>query len=73
MRCEPCFGTGRRPIPATLVRLPDGAVIVARWRVCDECRGSGVVSCCEGTERFAGVAGQPGSECGLGQSPEAAR
>ncbi len=25
-----------------------------------------IVSCCEGTERFAGVAGQPGSESGMG-------
>ncbi|RXF72086.1 hypothetical protein [Hansschlegelia zhihuaiae] len=62
MRCEPCAGTGRVMIPATPIRVAQGVVGVASWLVCDECRGIGVVSCCEGTERHAGVAGYFGGK-----------
>lgn len=65
MRCEACGGTGRVRIEPTPMRVAQGTVGVATWIVCDECRGACHVSCCEGTERHAGVAGQPGSETGM--------
>lgn len=57
MRCEPCHGSGQIKIPPTPATVTQGARILISWRVCPECRGTGVVSCCEGFERDAGVPG----------------
>lgn len=50
MRCDPCQGTGR-----VLVRDENGSVKFLSaepvQRFCTDCRGSGQVSCCEGSER----------------------
>jgi hypothetical protein len=56
MICEPCSGLGRIPCaprPATV----NGITGMVTWSVCRECGGNGIVSCCEGIERDAGVAG----------------
>lgn len=57
MRCERCQGEGRIRIEPRPVVTTEGARGVIEWIVCDECRGARIVSCCEGTERHAGVAG----------------
>ncbi len=67
MQCEPCQGTGRVLIPATPIRTAQGTIGVVEWIVCPECRGARVVSCCEGSERWAGVAGQAGAGMGCGR------
>lgn len=56
MRCEPCQGSGKKVVPLQPIQV-GGAVGAIKWIVCPECAGAGQVSCCEGTERHAGVAG----------------
>lgn len=57
MRCEPCHGSGQIRIEPTPAIVTQGARLMLTWIVCPECRGTCVVSCCEGFERDAGVAG----------------
>lgn len=64
MLCEACGGLGRalcrtRPI---MGEMGDAAL---EFAPCPACGGFGIVSCCEGTERHTGVAGQPGGETGM--------
>jgi hypothetical protein len=58
MRCELCQGSGNgsRRIEAVQV-APNRWTSMSLMGPCPDCNGAGIVSCCEGTERDAGVAG----------------
>jgi len=50
MRCETCQGKGFRPGPRA-VDPKDPSTDAVLWYPCLECQGTGIVSCCEGSER----------------------
>jgi hypothetical protein len=62
MRCDECQGEGFKPIGTVVRTSEDKITLVRQYVVCPECQGCGIVSCCEGAERF----GQIGSSAGRG-------
>ena len=57
MMCDECQGSGFKPICVHMLYGVGTEVVkvVTRYEVCPECFGSGVVSCCEGAERFGQI------------------